>query len=121
DVAEFVKLSAPARFAGGADLVVENFERHLLLSRITLARHVSPLATGNDRLLKMRETVEESLEPLLAADKGAALTRYLELGETAHQELLNAIDQNAALRFGPSSFFSGVEVDLQEICVITRR
>jgi hypothetical protein len=121
EVAEFNKLSAPARFAGTAEKIVEVFEQYLVISRFHLAGNLSPLASGDDRLLKIREEVEESIEPLLAGKHSAALARYLALGEIMREELVKASDVQGVLRFGPSSFFRGVEVELAELCVTGKR
>ena len=53
EVAEFNKLSAPARFLSTADKILEAFETYLLLRRFRLAGRISPLATGDDRLVKI--------------------------------------------------------------------
>src|SRR5262245_41677210 len=52
EVAEFNKLSAPARFLSTAEHILEGFEQYLLIQRFRLAP-ISPLATGDDRLVKM--------------------------------------------------------------------
>jgi hypothetical protein len=117
EVAEFIKLSAPARFVDTAEQIVELFERYLVVYRFRLAQSISPLVTGDDRLLKIREEVEESMEPLLAGKRPAALARYLELTEIIGEEYVKAFDRQGMLRFESSSFFHGVEAELAELCI----
>jgi hypothetical protein len=117
EVAEFIRLSAPARFAGNAAKIVEVFETYLTLHRFRLAGYISPPMSGDDRLMKMREEVEESIEPLLARKHPAALARYLALGKIIGEEFGKAVDHQGVLRFGPSSFFGGVEAELAGLCI----
>src|SRR5262245_39099417 len=81
EVVEFNKLSAPARFLSTAEGILEGFETYLLIHRFRLAERISPLATGDERLVKISEEAEKSIEPLLARKHPAALARYLELSE----------------------------------------
>ena len=116
-VAEFNKLSAPARFLSTAEHILEGFEQYLVIHRFRLAP-ISPLATGDDRLVKMSEEAQKSVEPLFARKHPAALARYLELSEIIREEYVKAFDRQGMLRFnGPSSFFRGVEAELAEICL----
>ena len=122
EVAEFNKLSAPARFAGTADKIVERFEQYLVINRFRLVGPISPLASGDDRLRKMREEDEESIEPLLAGKHSAALARYLELSEIVREEFVKAVDpQGLKLRFAPWSSFRGVEAELAALCITGKR
>jgi hypothetical protein len=117
EVAEFNKLSAPARFVNTAEHILEGFETYFLIHRFRFAP-ISPLATGDDRLVKMSEEAEKSIEPLLAGKRTAALARYLELSEIIGEEYAKAFDRQGMLRFnGPSSFFRGVEAELAELCL----
>jgi hypothetical protein len=93
EVAEFNKLSAPSRFVDTAEQIVEVFERYLLVHRFRLAGHISSLATGDDRLVKMRDEAEASFEPLLAGKRPAGLARYLELVEMIREEYVKAFDR----------------------------
>jgi hypothetical protein len=118
EVAEFNKLSAPARFVSTAEHILEGFETYLLIHRLRLAGDISPLVTGDDRLVKMSEEAEKSIEPLLAGKRPAALARYLELSEIMREEYVKAFDRQGMLRFnGPQSFFRGVEAELAELCL----
>jgi len=118
EVVEFNKLSAPARFLRTAEHILEAFETYLLIQRIRLAAPISPLATGDDRLVQLSEEAEKSIEPLLAGKHPPALARYLELSEIIGEEGAKIIDHRGMLRFGgPSSFFRGVEAELAELCL----
>ena len=118
EVVEFNKLSAPARFVTIAEHILEAFERYLVIQRLRLAGNISPLVTGDDRLVKMSEEAEKSIEPLLAGKHPAALARYLELSEIIGEEYAKAFDRQGMLRFnGAWSFFRGVEAELAELCL----
>src|SRR5262245_45703339 len=118
EVVEFKKLSAPARFLSTAEHILEAFETYLLIQRIRLAARISPLATGDERLVQLSEETEKSIEPLLAGKHPPALARYLELSEIIREEGAKIIDHQGMLRFGgPSGFFRGVEAELAEICL----
>src|SRR5262245_12854913 len=118
EVAEVNKLSAPARFLRTAEHILEGLETYLLIQRIRLAAPISPLATGDERLVQLSEEAEKSIEPLLAGKHPPALERYLELSEIIREEGAKAFDRQGMLRFGgPSSFFRGVEAELAELCL----
>jgi hypothetical protein len=122
EVAEFNKLSAPARFAVNAEKIVERFEQYLVLNRFRLMGAISPNVSGDERLRNLRDEVEESMEPLLAAKRPAALARYLELSEIVSEEVVKAVDpQDLKRRFAPWSSFRGVEAGLAELCVTGKR
>ena len=122
EVAEFNKLSAPAQFAVNAENIVERFEQYLVLNRFRLMGAISPTATGDERLRNLRDEVEESLEPLLAAKRPAALARYLELSEIVSEEVVKTVDpQDLKLRFAPWSSFRGVEAELVALCIPGKR
>src|SRR6476646_6473789 len=71
EVAEFNKLGAPARLVSTAEHILEGFEQYLVIHRLRLAGDISPLVTGDDRLVKMSEEAEKSIEPLLAGKRPA--------------------------------------------------
>lgn len=48
------------------------------------------------------------------------LKRFLELAEIATDAMTSAFNRDVALRWGPTTFYRGVENDLAEICVTKR-
>src|SRR5262249_6724058 len=116
--AEFNKLTAPAHFVTIAEHIQEAFERDLEIQRLRLDENIAPRVTADDRLVKMSEEAEKSMELLLAGKHPAALARYLELSEIIGEEYVNAFDRQGMLRFnGAWSFFRGVEAELAELCL----
>ncbi len=98
EVAEFIRLSAPARFVDTAEQIVELFERYLVVYRFRLAQSISPL----DRRRSAAENTRGGrgvTEPLLAGKRPAALARYLELTEIIGEEYVKAFDRQGMLRF----------------------
>lgn len=78
--------------------------------------------SGDERLSNLRDEAEESMEPLLAAKRPAALARYLELSEIVNEEVVKAVDpEDLKRRFAPWSSFRGVEAELAELCVTGKR
>ena len=103
------------------DQMFEQFDRYVLIKRIKLAP-VSPLATGNEALAEHEpaDAAEEKLDKFVAANKSAALKRYLALGEsrTRRRGRLRSERSTAATR--ASHFYQGVETDLDALCISRR-
>jgi hypothetical protein len=121
DVKRYLAIAQPIRQAAVLDSIFEQFDRYVLITRIKLAP-VSPLATGNDALLRQNptEAAEDKVEKFLAASKSAALKRYIALSEKDAAASAAAIRLEKPLRPVPSIFFEGVETDLAELCIATR-
>jgi len=117
-VKQYLAISAPAQQAKLLDIIIENFSRYVLISRIKLT-FASPLATGNAELLSKNPTdaTEDAVDKFLAARKSAALDRYLDLYDESAAALEASIDKKRAVRVSPHNFFEGVEVDLADICI----
>ena len=118
DVKRILELERPIRLASIADLIFEQFDRHLLVKRIKLMA-VSPLGTANEALLNMdpTEATEEKVEKFLAASKSPALRKYLKLSQQSVAATVAAMKKEETSKAGPSAFFGGVEADLAELCI----
>jgi hypothetical protein len=117
DVKQYLAISAPAHQAKLLDLIVENFSRYVLISRIELT--FAPLETGNSELLSKNPTdaTEDALDKFVADRKSAALDRYLDLSDESAVALKASIDKKRAVMVSPHNFFEGVEADLADICI----
>jgi hypothetical protein len=119
DVKRYLATAAPARQAKLLDAIFEQFDRHVLISRIKLTA-VSPLATGNEELLGKNPTdaTEEALHKFVASRKSAALKRFLDLSDQAVAASTTTIRKDQILALGGAhQLFRGVETDLAELCI----
>ncbi len=122
DVKDYLRLSEPAKLARLANNIVEMVDRHALLARLGLKRHVSPIATGNVPLLRA-DPEEKSLE---AADqfvkerKSANLARFLEIQVALAESFREATDAEALLKAGPAQMTPNVPGDLEKLCVLKK-
>ena len=121
DVKRYLAIAQRMRQAKILDSIFEQFDRYALISRIKLAP-VSPLATGNEVLLRQNpaDATEEKLERFIASSKSTALKRYLALSEKDAVAASASIKLEQPLWPVPSIFFKGVEADLSELCIATR-
>jgi hypothetical protein len=130
-VQAYTKTERPIRLAKVLDFVVEQFDRYVLLSRIQL-KPISPLATGNVGLLaaKPSEASEEApgrskarrtprqVQPRQVQPR--QVQRYVALSEASGAAIMSAFNREAAALWGPKTFYSGVEDDLAEVCILPR-
>jgi hypothetical protein len=93
-----------------------------VLNRIKIAS-VSPLATGKNDLLSANptEAAEEALDDFVATNKSAQIERFLALSEQATDAMKSAVNREQAIRSGPGTFYRGIELDLAELCIGSRR
>jgi hypothetical protein len=121
-IKRYLEIERPLRLAKILDFVFEQFDRYALLKRIQIAS-VSPVATGKDDLLRANptESVEDALDDFVAANKSAELERLLALSEQSAAAMQGAINKDRVLLVGPGTFFRGVEADLAELCIASRR
>jgi hypothetical protein len=122
DVARFIAVERPMRLAKVADFVVDQFDRYVVLKRLKI-HSVSPLATGNDALLRANpsERIEDETAELATKAASPELPRFLELSDQAADAMAAAIKKDQVLLVGPGTFYRGVEVDLAELCIAERR
>lgn len=145
-VQTYTKTERPIRLAKVLDFVVEQFDRYVLLNRIQL-KPISPLATGNVQLLaanpseaseeapgrsKARRTPRQ-VQPRQGQPRQVQpsqvqpgqvqprqVQRYVALSEASGAAIMSAFDREAAAVWGPKTFYSGVEDDLAEVCILPR-
>jgi hypothetical protein len=122
DVKDYLKLSEPAKLSRLANNIVEMVDRHVLLARLGMKRHVSPLATGNVPLLRA-DPEEKSLEEadrFVQARKSASLDRFLEIQVALAESFREATDAQALLKAGPAQMTPNVPGDLAKLCVLPK-
>ncbi len=122
EIKRYLKLERPKRLAKVLDFVFEQFDRYNVLNRIKIAS-VSPLATGKNDLVSANptETAEEALDDFVATNKSAQIDRFLALSEQATDAMKAAVNREQAIRTGPGTFYRGIEIDLAELCIGSRR
>lgn len=119
DVKRYRAIERPRRLAFVLDYAFEQFSRYVLIHRVKLGS-VSPLATGNETLLRANPTekVEAELEQLVKTSKSPQLRRYLELNEQSAAALAASLNtEQTRNNFSPAALFRGVEKDLAALCV----
>lgn len=122
DVKEYLKISEAAKLSRLANNIVEVVDRHALLARLGMKRHVSPLATGNVPLLKA-DPEEKSLEDanrFVSESKSANLKRFLEIQVALAESFREATDTQALLKLGPTQLTPNVPGDLEKLCVFPK-
>jgi hypothetical protein len=93
-----------------------------LLNRIKIAP-VSPAASGNIDVLRANptEAAEEALDDFIETNKSPQIERFLALSEQATEATQVAIKKEQAVQAGPGTFYQGIELDLAELCIGSRR
>jgi hypothetical protein len=121
ELKRYLEIERPLRQAKVLDFVFEQFDRYALITRIKVAS-VSPIATGNDRLLRANPTEagEEALEKF-ETSKSAQIKRFLALSQQSAAAMQAATNKEQMLRIGPTTFYRGVETDLAELCIGSKR
>lgn len=120
DLGHFLDLTALAQEAGTANAVIEMLDRNILVLRIKIARSFHPMATGNKKLLDAdpSDAINDKLDDLATGGKSAALARYIELTDAAHEALNQSISANALLGVSDVDLMPGLDKDLADICVV---
>ena len=119
DVKDYLRISEPAKLARLANNIIEMVDRHALLARLGLKRHVSPIATGNVPLLRA-DPEEKSLEEanrFVQERKSASLDRFLEIQVALAESFREATDAQALLKAGPAQMTPNLPGDLEKLCV----
>ena len=101
------------------DSIFEQFDRYMTLKRIKLAA-VSPAATGNAALSEPADIAEEKLDKFTAANKSAAVKRYIALAGQDSAARAAAMRKEPSQRPMPGIFYEGVEADLDALCILRR-
>jgi hypothetical protein len=119
-VKRYLDIERPIRLAKVLDFIFQQFDRYVLLNRIKLGP-VSP--AGNDDVARANptEAAEDALEDFVKANKSPEIERFLALSEQATEATQRAVKQEQAGKAGPDTFYRGIELDLAELCIGSRR
>jgi hypothetical protein len=122
EIKRYLELERPIRLTKVLNFVFEQFDRYNVLNKVKIAS-VSPLATGKEDLLNANptEAAEDALDGFVATHKSAQIERFLALSEQAAEAMQGAVKTEQAIRIGPATFYRGVELDLAELCIGSRR
>jgi hypothetical protein len=119
DVKRYRAIERPRRLALVLDYAFEQFSRYVLIHRVKLGQ-VSPLATGNETLMRANPTerVEAGLEQFLKVNTSPQVRRYVELNDQVAAALAASLNtEHTRNNFSPAALFGGVEKDLAALCV----
>jgi hypothetical protein len=121
-VRQLLALNRPARLADLANRAAENIDRYALLRRIALKGRISPLSSGDERLLRAdpTEKAEEATARYLEQARAPVLVRWLQLEEGVAQATAHARNTEALLRLGPTQLMAGLDEDLAALCIAVR-
>jgi hypothetical protein len=121
-IKRYLDIEQPIRQAKTLDFIFEQFDRYVLLNQIKIAP-VSPAASGNIDVLHANptEAAEETLDDFIETNKSPQIERFLALSEQATEATQGAIKKEQAVRAGPGTFYRGIELDLAELCIGSRR
>ena len=121
-IKRYLDIEQPIRLAKVLDFIFEQFDRYVLLNKIKIAP-VSPTASGNIDVLRANptEAAEEALDDFIETNKSPQIERFLALSEQASEATQGAIKKEQAVRAGPGTFYRGIELDLAELCIGSRR
>jgi hypothetical protein len=121
-IKRYLEIEQPIRLAKVLDFIFEQFDRYVLLNRIKIAP-VSPAASGNIDVLRANptEAAEEALDDFIETNKSPQIERFLALSEQATEATQVAIKKEQAVQAGPGTFYQGIELDLAELCIGSRR
>jgi hypothetical protein len=100
-VKELIALDRPGTLDRLVDSTTETFDRYVLLNRIRLAAHVSPISTGSDLMKENRdESSSEAVERFLEENGAPEPKRYVELAAMAEEAVRAATNHDEAVSAG---------------------
>ncbi len=119
-VKQLIAIGRPARLAQVLDMILEQFDRHLMIARVKFDT-ISPEGRGLPPLPENpTETAEAAEQEFYDKTKAPQLQRYLELIEAVTIASTKATNLEKVAQLGPKAFFGGVERDLAELCIGAR-
>jgi hypothetical protein len=126
DVRAYRAVDEPAELAFIAAYIVENIDRYNRITRIKLARPISPIATDILAIQELEPTaqIDTKLREMVANDKSGVLARYVEIKSMAQQPFRDATDMKIAIKFGPGELLArpgkdnlDLYAELVDLCV----
>jgi hypothetical protein len=126
DVRAYRAVDEPAELAFIAAYIVENIDRFMRISRIRLARPISPIGSDIASIASVDPTskIDAQLKEMVANDKSGELTRYVEMTALAQKPFRDAADMKVARKFGPGELMArpgkgqrDLQEELAKLCV----
>ena len=98
----------PAELAFFAAYIVENIDRYTKLTRIRLARPISPMASDIRSIQEVDPTgnIDIKLKEMVANDRSGVLARYEKITALAQLAFREATDMKVATKFGPGELLA---------------
>lgn len=116
-VKTFKVLNRPAHLARVVDMVLEQFDRYVLIGRIKLDP-ISPIARGEAELKENPvQAAEAAVEKFLDQRSSPRVNRYLDILDAAKAARPKGFNVQSASKLGPAVYFAGAERDLAELCI----
>lgn len=123
-VKQLLALEQPIRLAKTADLLVEQYDRYLLIHRVKLGAvpTVAEMGIREDNPTEaMRaypdEAAKAAVRSFVDQHPSREIDRYLDLVDAMQAARPKGVIKELALKLGPTSYFAGVEADLAELCI----
>jgi hypothetical protein len=122
NVKALMAIERPATLARLLAVVLEQFDRHVLIARINLDA-VAPTARGEPDPIKddLIEAAEVAAQKYMDEHPSPQIDRYLELVDVLSAAWSKGFSRQAVAKLGPMAHFAGVEGDLAELCVGRRQ
>jgi hypothetical protein len=115
-VKTFNRLNRPAHLARVLDIVLEQFDRYVLVGRIKLDP-IAPIARGEPELNENpTQAAEAAVEKFLDEHPSRRVNRYLDILDAAKAAKPKGFVQSAS-KLGPMAYFAGADRDLAELCI----
>ena len=115
-VKQLIAIGRPARLAQVLDMVLEQFDRHLLIARIKFDT-ISPEGRGEPLPENPTEAAEAAEQEFYDKTDAPQLQRYLELLHATNIATQKAINLEKVAQLSPKAIFGGVETDLAGLCI----
>ena len=114
-VKTYKELNRPAQLARAADMLLEQFDRYVLIGGIKL----DPIGADAAGKPELPENPTEAAEAAVAKfqKQHPGVNRYVDLRDAMQAAKAKGFSFLAAAKLGPVDYFAGVERDLAELCV----
>jgi hypothetical protein len=122
-------IDEPAELAYIAASIVDNIDHYTRITKIKLARPISPIASDIQSIAQADPTdeIDTKLKEMVANDKSGVLVRYVEITAMAQQPFRDATNMKIAMKFGPGELLARPDKDnldlyneLVNLCVARR-
>ena len=125
-VRAYLVVDEPAEHVFIAQYIVETIYRYAIISRVSFAKPISPLAANIPSLdsLDPTDKIDIALKKLAADDTSGVVARYLEMADIAQKPYRDAHNMDLAMKLGPGELLArpgrsnkDLYNELVELCV----